>query len=206
MGSVEWGWRIDAAGKFTKLPLKKINDAVPTADFMAAAKQWNKWATQGTIKTTPDPTQVYTAAFAPDFTVDKDTSVQVTGTDVHANEIYNNVTIQAGKEIGKSGLIKTNDMRDTGGGRGTIDLPIQRASTIKAATAGGVVNLRAAAGTGSPVRATLADGTPITVRTEARPWIQVEVDTTQAGVTLSGGVAADIAGMVRGFVSRELVH
>jgi hypothetical protein len=206
MGSVEWGWRIDPAGKFTKLPLKKISDGVPSAGFMAAAKQWNKWTTRGTIKTTPDPTQVYDPAFSPTFKVDKDTTVQITDTYLHADEIYNGVTILSGKQIGNPGRIKTTDMRDTGGGTASIDLPIQRFSTIKAATPGGRVNLRAAAGTGSAIRATLADGVSVTIRNETGPWLSVEVDTTQAGVTLSAGTAADIAGMVRGFVSRGLVH
>ena len=40
-GSVEWGWTADARGNFTKLPLKKKSDGVPTAQFNAAAKLWN---------------------------------------------------------------------------------------------------------------------------------------------------------------------
>ena len=125
MGSVEWGWKIDGASKFTKLPLKLVSDAVPSAGFMAAAKQWKKWTTRGTIKTTPDPTNVYDAAYSVAFTVAKDTEVLVTDTYVHADEVYNKVTIQSGKEKGKTGRIKTNDMRDVGGGRATIPLPIQ---------------------------------------------------------------------------------
>jgi hypothetical protein len=206
MGSVEWGWRVDAAGAFTKLPLRKTADGVPTAGFMAAAKQWNKWTTAGTIKTTPDPTNVYDAAYSLAFTVAKDTEVTVGNGRVHADAHYNEVTIRSGSKTGSTGRIKTNDMRDVGGGRATIDLPIQRTSTIKAATPGGQVNLRSAAGTGSAVRATLADGVSVTIRNETGPWISVEVDTTQAGVTLSSGTTADIAGMVRGFVSRDLVN
>jgi hypothetical protein len=207
MGSVEWGWRIDAAGAFTKLPLRKISDGVPTADFMAAAKQWNKWTARGTIKTTPDPTNVYDTAFSPSFTIAKNTEVAVPGgVWQHGGEAYNDVTIQSGKEIGRTGRIKTNDMRDTGGGRATINLPIQRVSTIRTATSGGRVNLRAGAGTSSAVRATLTDGVSVTIRNETGRWISVEVDTAQAGVTLSSGTTADIAGMVRGFVSKDLIQ
>jgi hypothetical protein len=206
MGSVEWGWQIDAANTFSKLPLKKISDGVPTADFMAAAKQWNKWTTQGTIKTTPDPTNVYDASYSVAFTVAKETEVTVNKNFTHADTPYNEVTIQSGKEKGKTGRIKTIDMRDAGGGQASINLPIQRVSTIKAATPGGQVNLRAGAGASSAVRATLADGVSVTIRNETGPWISVEVDTTQAGVTLSAGTTADIAGMVRGFVSRGLVQ
>jgi hypothetical protein len=208
MGSVEWGWRIDAAGKFTKLPLKKISDGVPTADFMAAAEQWNRWTTQGTIKTTPDPTNVYDAAYSVAFTVAKDVEVQVTDTYMHSNEVYNGVTIQSGKEKGKAGRIKTNEMRDTGGGRATIDLPIQRVSTIRAPVPMARVDLKSGRYPQSSVLATLDHGTNVTIRDESGPWLtsEVEVDTTKPGVTLSGGTTADIAGMVRGFVSRAEIN
>jgi hypothetical protein len=208
MGSVEWGWRIDADGEFTQLPLKKISDGVPTADFMAAAKQWNKWITAGTIKTTRNPTIVYNSDYERAFEVAKNTEVTVSGgLWHHAGEAYNIVTIKSkGEHKGDSGRIRTDHMRDTGGGRATIDLPIQRASTIKATKAGGVVNLRSGAGTSSAILATLADGVSITVRNETRPWIEVEVDATQTGVALSSDTTKDIADMVRGFVSRDLVQ
>jgi hypothetical protein len=209
MGSVEWGWRIDATGAFTKLPLKKISDGVPTADFMAAAKQWNKSTAPGTIKTTPDPTNVYDAAFSRAFTVAKNTEVTLPGGMwQHGGESYNDVTIQSGAETGRAGLIKTNDMRDVGGGRATISLPIQRTSTIMAPVPLAPADLKSGRDSRSAVVATLSHGTKIAVRDESGPWttVEVEVDTTQAGVTLSSGTTADIAGMVRGFVSRDLVN
>ena len=133
MGSVEWGWQIDGAGTFTKLPLKKISDGVPTKEFMAAAEQWNKWTTAGTIKTTPDPTNVYDAAYSvADCGRQGRRSHGAGGMWQNAGDSYNTVTIKSGKEKGKTGRVKTNDMRDTGGGRATIDLPIQRVSTILA--------------------------------------------------------------------------
>jgi hypothetical protein len=204
MGSVEWGWKIDGAGTFTKLKLKLIKDAVPSAEFMAAAKQWNKWTTRGTIKTTPDPTNVYDATYSLAFTVAKDTVVTVSDGYVHTDVHYNVVTIQSGKETGKTGRIKTNDMRDAGGGRATIDLPIQRESTIKAATPGGQVNVRGAGAGSAPVVATLPNGARVIVLNETGRWVQVQVDSTQAGVALHG-VAPDLAGMLKGFVSKELI-
>lgn len=44
-GSVEWGWRTDAAGTFTKLPLKTISEGVPSSTFMKSAELWNKGKT-----------------------------------------------------------------------------------------------------------------------------------------------------------------
>jgi hypothetical protein len=41
-GSVQWGWKIDAAGKFSKLPLTKISDDAPSGTFKQAQSLWNK--------------------------------------------------------------------------------------------------------------------------------------------------------------------
>lgn len=40
-GSVRWGWRTDAKGAFTKLPLEKVSDGVPSSTFLKAAGIWN---------------------------------------------------------------------------------------------------------------------------------------------------------------------
>lgn len=40
-GSVRWGWRTDAGGAFTKVPLAKVSDGVPSSTFMKAAELWN---------------------------------------------------------------------------------------------------------------------------------------------------------------------
>ena len=43
LGSVEWGWRCDAAGKVSLDPatLRVVREGSPTAAFTAAAKRWN---------------------------------------------------------------------------------------------------------------------------------------------------------------------
>lgn len=41
-GSVQWGWQTDGTGKFSKLPLSKVSDTVPSATFKAAENLWNK--------------------------------------------------------------------------------------------------------------------------------------------------------------------
>ncbi|WP_325308495.1 DUF4157 domain-containing protein [Longimicrobium sp.] len=40
-GSVRWGWEIDAAGAFTKLPLSVVSADAPSDVFGAAAELWN---------------------------------------------------------------------------------------------------------------------------------------------------------------------
>jgi hypothetical protein len=40
-GSVRWGWRTDSKGSFTKFPLEKVSDGVPSSTFMKAGELWN---------------------------------------------------------------------------------------------------------------------------------------------------------------------
>jgi hypothetical protein len=40
-GSVRWGWRTDSSGTFSKLPLTKVSDGVPSSTFMKAGAIWN---------------------------------------------------------------------------------------------------------------------------------------------------------------------
>ena len=125
MGSVSWGWSVDNAGKFSQLPLKRVSKGKPSTKFVAAAKQWNKWTTAGTIKTTPASTNVYDVAYSVAFTVAKDTQVEVTGGSyIHNDRPYSPVNIKDGPQTGKSGRIKVADLRDVGGGNSTIKLPI----------------------------------------------------------------------------------
>ena len=42
-GSVSWGWKTEADGKFTQLPLTKVSDGKPSEGFTEPAKQWNQY-------------------------------------------------------------------------------------------------------------------------------------------------------------------
>lgn len=208
MGSVEWGWRIDGAGKFTKLALSKVSDDVPSDGFMAAAKQWNSWTTRGTIKAGASPTDVYDASYSVAFSIAKDTDVLVSNAWINADIVYNEVTVNSGKSKGKTGRIKTTDMYDVDDGTATIPLPVQRVGTITLEPGlGRLATLRAGRSRNSRTLADLPVGTRVKVMDDSQPWVQVEVDTSQPGVILNhrSESGRDIAGMVRGFVSRELI-
>lgn len=41
-GSVQWGWQIDGAGAFSKLPLTKVSNDVVSGTFKQAQSLWNK--------------------------------------------------------------------------------------------------------------------------------------------------------------------
>ena len=46
-GSVRWGWRTDAAGVYTKLPLEKVSDGIPSSTFLKSAEIWNAGKASG---------------------------------------------------------------------------------------------------------------------------------------------------------------
>lgn len=136
MGSVSWGWSVDGAGKFSKLPLTLKSKGNPSAGFLAAAAQWNKSSSGGTVKTIADPTNVYDNSFSVAFTVAKDTEVQVTSAaPIHDDMTYDEVTIKAGPKSGSKGRIKVNDLQETGG-TANIKLPVpETGSSLGAPTA-----------------------------------------------------------------------
>lgn len=131
MGSVTWGWTVDGEGKFKRQPLTRKSKGTPSETFVEAAKQWNKTSVGGTVKTTADPTNVYTTSHAPSFTVGKDTEIQIIKAhSIKDNEVYDEVTIKSGggDKIGSTGLIKVKDMKETGG-TAVIKLPIPATPT-----------------------------------------------------------------------------
>jgi hypothetical protein len=64
-GSVEWGWRTDSAGTFTKLPLKVISQGVPSSTFMKSAELWNNGTTATGGSTLDLPTVAVKVTTAP---------------------------------------------------------------------------------------------------------------------------------------------
>jgi hypothetical protein len=209
MGTVQWGWAVDSAGKFKKLDVTLKSDDVPTASFMAAAKQWNSSHALGTIKVAGDPTKVYDDAFAETFTVDKDTEVEVTqlGNYINNNVSYNPVRIKAGPQVGKTGNIKTNDMKDMGDGAKHLQLPVQGVGTI-VANGAGTPSVRATGSSSAAVLAELPVGARVKIMDDSGDWMKVEIDTTQAKVVVKStdSKVLDAAKMLRGYVHKDLIR
>jgi Domain of unknown function (DUF4157) len=88
-GSVRWGWRTDSTGNFTKIPLEKVSDGVPSSTFIKAAEIWNAAKTSTgadtvdlpvvDVKITTAPmTGVYPAGFVgPTLSIPAGTRVQI---------------------------------------------------------------------------------------------------------------------------------
>lgn len=208
MGSVQWGWEVDAAGKYKKLDLTLKSADVPSTGFMTAAKLWNAGTTLGTVKTAMAPTTVYDNAFAAAFTVAKDTKVTINYPLLHNNEVYNSVTIADGPQAGQAGNIKTAELSDQRDGAATLDLPIQWVGTITVPPEKGkLATLRASGSDSGQVLADLPVGTRIKVMDDSKAFLHVEVDTAQKGIVLNqtSTKGKDAAGMVRGYVFKDLV-
>ena len=63
MGSVNWGWAVDGKGVFSGVIPTLKSKGNPSAEFKAAAQMWDKATTAGTIKTTANPTEVFSSAY-----------------------------------------------------------------------------------------------------------------------------------------------
>ncbi|HEY4242496.1 MAG TPA: DUF4157 domain-containing protein [Kofleriaceae bacterium] len=125
MGSVSWGWSIDGAGKYTQKPLTLVSKGDPSKGFLAAAKQWNSVASFGNVKANASPTNIYDGTLkSVAFTVAKGTDLILTGNAVGDPEVFNDLTIGSGKEKGKVGYAKVNDLKDVGGANPVLKLPI----------------------------------------------------------------------------------
>ena len=126
-GSVKWGWKRNASGTFKRIPLTLVSKGTPTSNFMKAAKEWNKAKALGTIKTISNPTNVYQNNHTTiKFTIPKGTKVTL-GSSFGAGDMeWIKSTIASGTKAGQQGLIKVTDLKDVGGGKATIDLPLTR--------------------------------------------------------------------------------
>jgi hypothetical protein len=139
-GSVSWGMQTDAEGKLSKVELAKASDAVPTQNFMAAAKQWNTSTARGTLVTTAEQTQVYQAdeeGLSESFTLPAGVSLVQRDTVMGDGTVYLAVEIDASAPAhpGKTGYVEASDVEDIGNGLPTVPLPYVQVKHTTTSTA-----------------------------------------------------------------------
>ncbi|HWG19547.1 MAG TPA: DUF4157 domain-containing protein [Terracidiphilus sp.] len=134
-GSVQWGWKTDAAGTFTKLPLTKVSDDAPSGTFKAAQSLWNKskdsagndlinfYTASGKFVQTDDASLVSDpndAAKTEIVKLPKDTRVEMINIGIW--EKFNKadpkvqwwkITVTEGPSIGKTGWILSSQVGNT---------------------------------------------------------------------------------------------
>jgi hypothetical protein len=134
-GSVTWGLKTDAAGNLSKVELAKGSDAVPTQNFMAAAKQWNATTARGTLVTAAADTKVYDASLSEKFKLAKDVKLDQQSKVMANDVVYLFIKVDAGAagHAGETGYVKLSDVKDKGDGKSTLKLPYVDVKLITAA-------------------------------------------------------------------------
>ncbi len=186
-GSVRWGWKKDNAGAFSVEPLTTVSEAVPTDDFLTAAKIWNSAAEDVEMETNKEDVSIKTAAnslIELAVVPDAGTKMTMKGYGTSEGKKYYAVTIP--EILGTAvGLINIDDVNWVNKGRDTVDLPVTEVYTVNEATTldSGIPEEQ---GNGTALPA----GTRVTMVDEAPPdhlegYVKVKVG--QGDLTLKSG-------------------
>jgi hypothetical protein len=132
LGSVEWGWRRDAKGVFSTVPVSVKSQGVPTATFLTAASIWNTAKENYGRLANADPTKILKMDLTDDYTVPKGTPLEQTGTGTSGGKTYYGVKIldDKGQDTGRSGVVLSTDTLMGDFGRDTVHLPVPEIYTV----------------------------------------------------------------------------
>lgn len=124
-GSVEWGWRIDNSGTFTRLPFRVISQGVPSVNFLTAATIWNpSRASFGFVTTRA--TDLVDAGLNVIAAIPNSAELEPTGRSATAGgNTYEEVNYS-----GNTGFVISTAIRATTIGAATVDLPVPMIHTI----------------------------------------------------------------------------
>jgi hypothetical protein len=159
-GSVEWGWRTDAAGTMTTLPFRVVSQGVPSAGFLTAASLWNASRTDLAYDTTA-PAMLYVLAGTTlnplGVTVPANTRVEPTGNAGGAGS-RRFIEVTYGMDTGYAEAV---NLRPVAVGAETVDLPVPMIHTVTNA-AGSTMLRNATAGATPQNTLLLPRGTRVT--------------------------------------------
>lgn len=130
LGSVRWGWRRDARGAFTAVPVALGSRGVPSADFLTAASVWNP-ATENIVYEATAAAVPVIGANSPNpvlATVGRGTRMQLVATGTMNGTAYLLVEVVGPARV--RGLVEETHARQVDVGRPTVDLPLPRISTV----------------------------------------------------------------------------
>ncbi len=126
-GSVEWGWRSNAAGTLSMVPFRIVSQGVPSVNFLTAATIWN--ASPGVtfgFETTVAASLLSSATLAPLTTIPINTQVTPTGRQgTQGGTTYVEVTFGA-----FTGVVDSTSIRPAAVGPATLDLPVPMVHTV----------------------------------------------------------------------------
>jgi hypothetical protein len=129
-GSVQWGFKIegtDAAPTVKKIDITEVSKGTPSANFTEAAKLWNPAKTRGTLEVIADPeATVENVKTGEKIKLKKGTKlVQVAPVlmDDGSNGVETRI-FKNGKASPDTYYVSNADLKDSGDGSDTTDLPI----------------------------------------------------------------------------------
>ncbi|HEU4593877.1 MAG TPA: DUF4157 domain-containing protein [Pyrinomonadaceae bacterium] len=124
-GSVEWGWRKDAAGAFNCLPMHVVSQGVPSAEFLTAADIWNQSGASLEV-TTIAGTQLVDSRLNVLDSIPINTRMTADGNPASlGSTIYYPVSYR-----GREGYVIGTAVQLGTGGADTIDLPVPLSHTV----------------------------------------------------------------------------
>ncbi|RPH78201.1 MAG: hypothetical protein EHM88_16415 [Candidatus Rokuibacteriota bacterium] len=148
-GSVEWGWRKDAAATFSRLPLRVVSQGVPSVTFLTAAQIWNQSkASFGFVATSA--TDLLDGSLSVIGAIPVDAELAPTGRQGSGGgATYYEVTYG-----GNTGFVVSTAVRPAAIGAATVDLPVPMVHTVSNAAGTTIILL-------TPI-ASLTPGQPAT--------------------------------------------
>ncbi|HKY02986.1 MAG TPA: DUF4157 domain-containing protein [Burkholderiales bacterium] len=124
-GSVEWGWRIDSKGAFTRIPLKAVSQGVPSATFLTAANIWNPSKVSLGFKSTI-ATDLLDGTLTKIGSIPKDAELEFTG---RSGTVGSKTYVEV-KHSGTTGVVDNAAVQQAAIGAATVDLPVPMVQTI----------------------------------------------------------------------------
>jgi hypothetical protein len=126
-GSVEWGWRRDASGTFTSVPISRKSMGMPSVNFLTAANIWNTSKENYTLLANANPTSIVkadgTTITVPQGTPLREISRSTTGG-------VTSILVAVVDGSGNAGVVNAADTTIGDLGRETVDLPVPQIHTV----------------------------------------------------------------------------
>ena len=127
-GSVKWGWERDGSGTLKKIAFDLVSMGVPSKNFMEAAEKWNAGKTRGTLVVKNDKTDAVSMTLTKEFELQKGDEVIQKKTLESATQSYVSFEVKTSSKdaslVGKTGIMKVEELEDKGDGKETVDLPL----------------------------------------------------------------------------------
>jgi hypothetical protein len=128
-GSVKWGFEV-RDGKVVPQDIELVSMGDPSANFVEAAKLWNKAKTRGTMEVIANPAKAFRYGNLAPTDIPKGTKLTQNSLGlVHDKPMpVMEVLDASGVGTGKLYYVHVHDLKDLGNGKETVDLPVRKSN------------------------------------------------------------------------------